>query len=77
MKISETICAMAGLVFMLTTIGMAQSKGTFIDGTNKFTIILTEGWRTINYTDVIGRSPNYISAADFVLAAIGSTLYKL
>src|SRR5687767_6153900 len=56
MKNGKTICAMAILMFMFATIGVAQSKGMFIDGTNKFTIILTEGWRAISYTDAVGRS---------------------
>ena len=56
MKIGKTICAMAILMLMLATIGVAQSKGMFINGTNKFTIMLTEDWRAINYTDAVGRS---------------------
>ena len=56
MKIGKKIYAMAILMLMLATIGVAQSKGVFIDGTNKFTIMLTEGWRAINYTDAVGRS---------------------
>ena len=55
MKIGKSICAIATLMFMLATIGVAQSKGAFIDGTNKFTIVLTEGWRAISYTDAVGR----------------------
>ena len=55
MKIGKSIFAIATLMFMLATIGVAQSKGTFIDGTNKFTIVLTEGWRAITYTDAVGR----------------------
>jgi hypothetical protein len=56
MKIGKKIYAMAILMLMLATIGVAQSKGMFIDGTNKFTIVLTEGWRAISYTDAVGRS---------------------
>jgi hypothetical protein len=56
MKIGKKIYAMAILILMLATIGVAQSKGMFIDGTNKFTIMLTEDWRAINYTDAVGRS---------------------
>lgn len=56
MKIGKKIYAMAILILMLATIGVAQSKGMFIDSTNKFTIILTEGWRAISYTDAVGRS---------------------
>ena len=55
MKICKSICAIATLMFTLATIGVAQSKGAFIDGANKFTIILTEGWRAVRYTDAVGR----------------------
>jgi hypothetical protein len=55
MKIGKTICAMAILMFMWATISVAKSKGAFIDGTNKFTIMLAEGWRDISYTDAVGR----------------------
>jgi hypothetical protein len=55
MKISKSICAIATLMFMLATISVAQAKGAFIDGTNKFTIVLTEGWRAVSYTDAVGR----------------------
>jgi hypothetical protein len=56
MKISKRTLAMAVMIFMLATVGMAQSKGAFIDGINKFTIILADGWRAISYTDAVGRT---------------------
>ena len=53
MKICKATYAIAALMIVCATTGVAQS---FIDGTNKFRITLTEDWLAVSYTDAFSRN---------------------
>jgi hypothetical protein len=55
MKIGKAICLLVGLMIMCAATAMAQSKGTFLDASNRFSITLSDGWQAASYTDAFSR----------------------
>ncbi len=71
MKISKAINSIA-LMIVCAVFGMAQSKGVFIDRANRFNITLSERWRSVNYTDAVGRE-----RTEFVLGQRNDGLLRI
>ena len=55
MRVATAICLLTGLMIMYAPSAIGQSKGTFIDASNTFSITLSEGWQAAHYTDAFRR----------------------
>jgi len=55
MEIVKSICLLTGLMMLCAPSAIGQSKGTFVDGSNTFSITLSEGWHAARYTDAFRR----------------------
>lgn len=43
------------VMVMFAVTAIAQSKGTFIDASNRFSVTLSDGWQAASYTDAFSR----------------------